>query len=94
MTKISIPYTDRHTDERTHGRTDKLIPVYPRKHSFCGGIKNSVKTMAIDPLRDFGLHENRQKKPWDVFTKYSQDNSLSFQDFVFLKVNTSDQLSQ
>ena len=38
LTESSILYTDGHTDGPTHGRTDRLIPVYPRKNSFCGGI--------------------------------------------------------
>ena len=38
FTETNILYTDGHTDRRTHTRTDRLIPVYPRKHSFCEGI--------------------------------------------------------
>ena len=29
--------TETPTDARTHGRTERLISVYPQKHSFCGG---------------------------------------------------------
>ena len=29
-------------DRRTHRRTDRLIPVYPRKHLFCGGLIISI----------------------------------------------------
>ena len=37
MTRIS--YMDGQTDTQIHGQTDGLIPVYPRKHSFCWIIK-------------------------------------------------------
>ena len=29
LTESSMLYTDGHTDTRTHGRTDRVIPVYP-----------------------------------------------------------------
>ena len=34
----SIWYADGYMDGHTDGGRDKLIPVYLRKHSFCGGI--------------------------------------------------------
>ena len=39
LTETSILHTDGHRHRRGHtdGRTDRLIPVYPRKHSFWGG---------------------------------------------------------
>ena len=39
LTETSILYTDGHIDTRTDGPTDRLIPVCPQKHSFCGAIK-------------------------------------------------------
>ena len=43
-TETSILCTDGNTDNgqtpgQTHGQTDRLILVYPRKHSLCRGIK-------------------------------------------------------
>ena len=38
QTLVFCTQKDRHTDRRTHGWTDKLIPVYPWKLSFCQGI--------------------------------------------------------
>ena len=38
LTETSILYTDGHTDAQIHRWTDRLIPVYPQKHLFCGGI--------------------------------------------------------
>ena len=44
LTETSILYTGGHKDTRTDGRKDRVIPVYPRKHSFCGGIMITTST--------------------------------------------------
>ena len=34
----SILYTEGHKEEQTDGRKDRMIPLYLRKHWFCGNI--------------------------------------------------------
>ena len=56
---------DTQTDGQTHRRTDRLIPVYPRKHLFYGGIK----TTDILPDIGGGILEESKPKSGDLGDK-------------------------
>ena len=45
----SDTWTDTRTDGQMEGQTDRLIPVYPKKHWFYEGIK--IPSTSVMPLQ-------------------------------------------